>query len=80
MKVHLTALGCKLNQSEVETWARELTALGCEVVAQPEQADLCVANTCAVTHVAARKSRQLVRRLSRSSPEAKLVITAATQS
>lgn len=75
MKVYLTSLGCKLNQSEVETWARELTALGCEIVAEPEHADVCVANTCAVTHVAARKSRQLVRRLSRASPQGGLVVT-----
>jgi len=75
MKVHLASLGCKLNQSEVEAWARELAALGCEIVAEPEQADLCVANTCAVTHVAARKSRQLVRRLGRVSPGARLVVT-----
>lgn len=75
MKVYLTSLGCKLNQSEIETWAREFAALGCELVDAPEQADLCVANTCAVTHVAARKSRQLVRKLSRARPEARLVVT-----
>lgn len=75
MKVHLASLGCKLNQSEVEAWARELAALGHEIVAEPEQADLCVANTCAVTHVAARKSRQLVRRLGRASPGTRLVVT-----
>ena len=74
MKVHLVSLGCKLNQSELETWVREFAALGCEIVAQPEQADVCVVNTCAVTHVAARKSRQLVRKLSRSNPAARLVV------
>ncbi len=74
MKVYLTSVGCKLNQSESESWARELASLGCQVVDAPDAADLCLANTCAVTHVAARKSRQLVRRLNRSNPEAALVI------
>ncbi len=74
MRVCLTALGCKLNQSEVESWARRLAAAGCQIVDRPEGADLCILNTCTVTHEAARKSRQMVRRLSRSS-QAPIVVT-----
>lgn len=75
LRVYLTALGCKLNQSEVESWARRLAALGCEVVESPADADLCIVNTCTVTHVAARKSRQRVRRCTHANPQAQVVVT-----
>ncbi len=45
------------------------------MVGRGEEADLCVLNTCAVTHVAARKSRQAIRRLRRAHPSARLVVT-----
>ncbi len=75
MRVYLESLGCKLNQSEMDALARQLAAAGHEVVAAAEAADLCVLNTCTVTHVAARKSRQATRRLRRHNPEAYLIIT-----
>lgn len=75
MRVFLTSLGCKLNQSEVESWARQLAPFGGEVVADPADADLCVVNTCTVTHVAAHKSRQLLRRCHRANPQAQIVVT-----
>lgn len=75
MRVHLATLGCKLNQSEIEEWARRLTAAGCDIVTGPARADVCVVNTCTVTHVAARKSRQLVRCCARANPHAQLVVT-----
>jgi len=75
MRVYLTTLGCKLNQSEVEGWARRLAAAGCDIVENPANADLCIINTCTVTHVAARKSRQRVRRCNRANPEAKTIVT-----
>ena len=75
MRVFLTSLGCKLNQSEVEGWARQLAPFGAEVVADPAGADLCVVNTCTVTHVAAHKSRQLLRRCHRANPQAQIVVT-----
>jgi threonylcarbamoyladenosine tRNA methylthiotransferase MtaB len=74
MRVFLTSLGCKLNQAETEAWTRRLAATGSEVVADPADADLCVVNTCTVTHEAARKSRQLVRRCSRANPQAQVVV------
>jgi threonylcarbamoyladenosine tRNA methylthiotransferase MtaB len=75
MKIHLSSLGCKLNQSEMEALANRLAASGHQIVALPAEADLCVLNTCAVTHVAAQKSRQALRRLHRESPAARLVAT-----
>jgi len=75
MRVYLTALGCKLNQSEVESWARGLAAAGCDIVKNPADADLYIINTCTVTHVAARKSRQIVRRCARANPQAEIIVT-----
>ncbi len=75
MRVYLRSLGCKLNQSEVEALARRFIAAGCQVVTDVEEADLCVVNTCAVTHIAARKSRRLIRRLHRANPKARIVVT-----
>ena len=75
MRVYLQSLGCKLNQSEVEALARRFVAAGCQVVMNVQDADLCVVNTCAVTHIAARKSRRLIRRLHRANPEARIVVT-----
>ncbi len=75
MKVYLAMLGCKLNESELENWSRRFAGEGYQVVDDPRQADLCVLNTCTVTHVAARKSRQLARQLARANPKARLVLT-----
>ncbi len=75
MRVYLQSLGCKLNQSEVEALARRFVATGCQVVMNVQDADLCVVNTCAVTHIAARKSRRLIRRLHRANPKARIVVT-----
>jgi len=73
--VYLTSLGCKLNQAETDALARAATAAGHHVVADPEVADLAVVNTCAVTHVAARKSRRLVRSLHRRNASLRVIVT-----
>lgn len=75
MKIYLESLGCKLNQSEIETLARHFVARGHRVAATSEEADICVLNSCAVTHIAARKSRQAMRRLRRCNPAARIVVT-----
>ncbi len=61
MKVFLDMVGCRLNQSEIETYARQFQAAGYEVTDQPGQAQMVVINTCAVTQAAASDSRQKVR-------------------
>ena len=63
MNIYLTSLGCKLNQAEVESLARRAEAHGHQVVRDPVLADWAIINTCTVTHIAARKSRQMIRRL-----------------
>lgn len=75
MRIYVSSLGCKLNQSEMDTLGARLAGAGHQVVASPGEADVCVLNTCAVTHVAAQKSRQALRRLRRQNPSARLVAT-----
>ena len=75
MQVHLKTLGCRLNEAELETWARQFRELGHAITADSNNADLLVINTCAVTEEAVRKSRRLIRRAQTSNPQAKLVVS-----
>ena len=75
MRVHLQALGCRLNEAELETWARDFRRAGIEPTSDPAEADILVVNTCAVTAESVRKSRNLVRRAHRANPTAKLVMS-----
>ena len=75
MRVYLESVGCKLNQSEIEALGRAFVQAGHRLVQASGEADLCVVNTCTVTHVADRKSRQLIHRLRRTNPTARLVVT-----
>jgi threonylcarbamoyladenosine tRNA methylthiotransferase MtaB len=75
MLVHLQTLGCRLNEAELETWAQDFERAGHRITARPEAAQLIVLNSCAVTRDAARKSRQLIRRIHRDNPQAKLVVS-----
>lgn len=65
MKVFLDSVGCRLNQSEIEAYARQFHAAGHTLVASPEQADLVVVNTCSVTAAAAADSRGVIRSAAR---------------
>ena len=65
MKIFLDSVGCRLNQSEIEAYARQFRLAGHELVASPAEADLAVVNTCAVTAQAASDSRQKIRQAAR---------------
>ncbi len=65
MKVFLDTIGCRLNQAEIETLARQFRSAGHEIVGAAEAADLAVVNTCAVTSRAASDSMSAIRRISR---------------
>lgn len=67
-------LGCKLNQAESELLARQFAEAGYHV-ASGDEADICILNTCTVTHIADRKSRHLLRLLRKKNPEALIVAT-----
>ncbi|MET0067801.1 MAG: tRNA (N(6)-L-threonylcarbamoyladenosine(37)-C(2))-methylthiotransferase MtaB [Candidatus Thiodiazotropha sp.] len=75
MRIHLKTLGCRLNEAELETWSREFQARGHRMTERPEEADLVVVNTCAVTQEAVRKSRKLLGRSGRENPRAHLVVS-----
>ena len=63
MKIFLDTIGCRLNQAEIESMARQFRAAGHEIAASAEDADLAVVNTCAVTGDAASDSRRKIRHL-----------------
>jgi len=65
MRVYLETLGCRLNYAEMAHLGRQLTGAGHVLAASADQADICVLNSCAVTGDAARKSRQLARKMAR---------------
>lgn len=75
MRIYLDQIGCRLNYSEMETLARRLQAVGHETVATPEQAQVVVFNTCAVTADAGKASRQRLRQLHRTNPGARIAAT-----
>ncbi len=68
-------LGCKVNQAETEEIRERFVQAGFAPVAFGEPAEVSVVNTCTVTHVADRKSRQMIRRAQHSSPDGVLVVT-----
>lgn len=75
MYINFQALGCRLNEAELETWANQFMQLGHQVTTEAAEADVVVFNSCAVTARADRKSRQQISRLQRSNPNAALVVT-----
>lgn len=68
-------LGCKVNQAETEEIRERFAQAGFRQVAFGEPAEVSVVNTCTVTHVADRKSRQMLRRAQLASPQGVLVVT-----
>ena len=73
-RLRVYTLGCKVNQYETELVREALTDFGYRVATAEESADLCVINTCTVTGEADAKSRQMIRRLGRQNPDAKLLV------
>lgn len=69
MKIFLETIGCRLNQSEIESMARQFRAAGHEIVASADLADMAVVNTCAVTNDAASVSRSKIRSIGRAGVE-----------
>ena len=72
-RVTLGILGCKLNQAETESLARQLAAAGYELVDSVDEADVYILNTCTVTHIADRKSRNLLRQAHRRNSHIRLI-------
>ena len=75
MNYKIITLGCKVNQAESSGLAAELQRRGLQGAETPEQADILIVNSCAVTGESVRKVRQLLRSLRRRNPEALLILT-----
>jgi threonylcarbamoyladenosine tRNA methylthiotransferase MtaB len=71
----VNVLGCKVNQYDARQIEHLLENYGLRGVDCPDDADLVVIHTCAVTAAAAQKSRQAIRRMQRDNPLAKIVVT-----
>ena len=72
-KVAFITLGCKVNQYETNGMTQEFVQNGYEVVEHNEKADIYIVNTCTVTNMSDRKSRQMLRRVKELNPEATIV-------
>ena len=75
MKVAFHTLGCKVNQYETEAIKEAFVSRGADIVSEDEAADVYVVNTCTVTNMADRKSRQYIRRMKSRCPESLMVVT-----
>ena len=75
MKIAFLTLGCKLNYAETSTYQRGFEQAGLEVVPWQQAADIYLINTCSVTATSDSKSRNLIRKVHRINPAARIVVT-----
>ena len=74
MVIAFLTLGCKLNYAETSTYERGFKAAGLEVVPWQDKADIYLVNTCTVTGTSDAKSRNIVRKMHRVNPDARIVV------
>ena len=74
-KVGFLALGCKVNQYEVDAYTAMFKEAGFETASFNDVCDVYVINTCSVTNLGDRKSRQMIRRAKQKNPDAVVVAT-----
>ena len=74
MNIAIYTLGCKVNQYETQAMERELTGRGHTLVPFEGPADAYIVNTCTVTAVSDKKSRQMIRRARKQSPDAVVAV------
>ena len=75
MKAAFHTLGCKVNAYETEAMKQQLKEKGYEIVPFQEKADVYIINTCTVTNIADRKSRQMLHKAKKMNPKALVVAT-----
>lgn len=75
IRVSITTLGCRVNSYESDAMAGLLRSSGFEVVPDSMPADICIVNTCTVTNIADRKSRQMISKCHKLNPLAKIIVT-----
>ena len=71
--VAATTLGCKVNQAETDSMLDMLSAAGADIVDFEEKADIYIINTCSVTNIADKKSRQMLHRARKMNPDSIVV-------
>lgn len=76
----ITTLGCKVNRYESDKIRELLLSAGFDEAGEDEPADLHVVNTCTVTHIADRKSRQKLRQAIRLNPGGRIIVTGCAAS
>lgn len=74
-KVAFYTLGCKVNQYETESIKNQLLKKGYEEVSFEERADIYIVNSCTVTSVADRKTRNMLRRAKKINPDGAVIVT-----
>ncbi len=74
-KFLIETLGCKVNQYESASFRKELEEVGLVAISPPQQADIIIINSCAVTAHAGIQSQKTLRRTLRKHPKAKIIIT-----
>ena len=75
MKVAFHTLGCKVNQYETEAIRQQFIRAGHEIVGEDDFADVYIINTCTVTNLADRKSRQFIRKSKKVNPNGVIGVT-----
>ncbi len=73
LRVALHNLGCKVNSYEMDVMSQKLQEKGCIITPFHEEADVYIINTCTVTNIADRKSRQMLHRAKKENPDAIVV-------
>ena len=73
-RLAVTTLGCKVNQYDTDAVVGQFLEAGYTIVDFREEADVYLINTCTVTNLGDRKSRQMIRRAHRNNPDAKVVV------
>ena len=71
----ITTLGCKVNQADSEAISEQMSAAGFVQCDFSDRADIYIVNTCTVTHMGDRSSRQMINQARRRRPDAMLVVT-----
>ena len=74
MKIGICTLGCKVNQYETQAMEQELTGRGHTLVPFEGEADAYIINTCTVTAISDKKSRQMIRRARKQNPDAVVAV------
>ena len=73
-KLKTVTLGCKVNQYETQFVREGLISIGYSDAEEKQPADLCIVKTCTITGEGDSKSRQIIRRMNRDNPDARIVV------